>query len=498
MLYRDLKNAGYSVFHDHNSLGNGDFVNSIQEAIMECKDVIVILSQEALGSRIWNDDDVMRYEIEVALSNKKKIVGIMLPGFDDFPDSLPESISEISRFNCLSSKMEYYDAMLERLISGRFLSAVPRKLHGNADTIAKPGNKAAALKNFTQMSSTEKRSYMRFLMDLGHEFNSSPECMRLYQYLDTFVRNCGIRDTPPYSGKIPTDYATYLSFFETMYLILITDTLDMALVDEMYRFRFFAACNNPEMQKSELLPLGYQYPNVLELYDIWIEYIRILHEKEGRERNFMDDIPMYEYDLRKRYALYTFAMNPSVQRNITFINRYAERKDLVIKPLNMEYLDRVSEFQKHVVSKIENNDLDNIFEPLTEQEIRDALESNCFALLDGERIAAVFSVIPRPKKEYNLLLDLDSVGNVPVDEIMIVDCILVDPEYRGFHIQRAFLSFAEFLSRRMEIKYLCAVVSPKNYFSISNFLKAGYQNVAIKPKYHSVRNYFLKKLSENV
>lgn len=496
MLYRDLKNMGYNVFHDYNSLGNGDFLEAIHEAVTGCKDVIVILSQESLGARIWNDDDIMRYELETALTNKKKIVGIMLPGFEHFPEKLPDSICSISRMNCLSSKMEYYDAMLDRLTSGRFLTSIPHRAHNDVVQEDRKMDKKAALDHFQKMSGEEKRGYMRFLLDLGHEFNSSPECMRLYKYLDMFERNRGVTETPPYSGNIPTDYATYLSFFETLYLILYTETLDMALVDEMYRFRFFALCNNPEIQRSELLPLGYQYPNVLALYDMWIEHIRELYSAGNTEMDFMDAVPLYEFDLQKRYALNTFAMNPSVPRSVVFTNRVAAQKKLTIKRLTAEYFTEVCSFQKYVVNGIDNNDTDNLFEPLSEQELRDALECCCFALMDGDRIVAMLSVIPNPREESNLLMDLEFMRSTPPEKIMILDCVLVDPEYRGFRIQRSFFHLAEFCAERMEIKYLCGVVSPKNYFSTSNFIKAGYQLVGTRSKYHSVRNYFLKTLHD--
>ena len=67
MLYRDLCAAGYSVFYDHKSLGAGNFANEIRHTIEQCKDVIVILSKESLGERIYSDSDIMHQEIAYAL-----------------------------------------------------------------------------------------------------------------------------------------------------------------------------------------------------------------------------------------------------------------------------------------------------------------------------------------------------------------------------------------------------------------------------------------------
>lgn len=51
----------------------------------------------------------------------------MLSGFDEFPHALPDDIAELPQINCLYGKMEYYEAMFERLVSGQFLTSIPYK-----------------------------------------------------------------------------------------------------------------------------------------------------------------------------------------------------------------------------------------------------------------------------------------------------------------------------------------------------------------------------------
>lgn len=490
MLYKDLNAAGYSVFYDHKSLGSGNFVEAIKQQITNCKDVIVILSKEALGKKIFSETDVMRQEIAYAIKNNKRVVGIMLSGFEDFPEELPEDIEPLRYINCLYSKMEYYDAMFERLTSGMFLISSPQK--NSQPVVIKKTDKNEILDEFKKQPVETKYNYMKLLLELAHEFNSSPECMRLYQYLDLYDRNKGVKQIEPYHGNIPTDYTTYLSFFETLYLILYTETLDMALVDEMYRFRFFAMCNNPIIQKSELLPLGYQYPNILQLYDMWSEHVRRNFQGSDPDESFAESIPLYENDLHKMYLIYKFALNPTKPRNIRFINNQGERLDLVLRRITKEEYSLFSEFQTKVLSGIENNEEENVFEPLTDEEIHEAVENSCFGLFDGDEIVALLSVIPNPKDERNLVLDLDDVEDKK--DVLIVDCILVDERYRGYNMQRVFLQLSEFIAKKMGISLLCAVVSPKNYYSIRNFIKAGYLLAATKPKYHSIRDFFIKRI----
>ena len=133
MLHRDLKGAGYSVFLDLHTLGRGDFVDNIHNAIDDCKDFILLLSQDALNERIHSEDDVMLKEIMRAYEKNKPIIGIMLDGFEAFPQNLPKKLSFLSRVNCLPCKMVYYDAMFQRLISGTFLSSRPENVIFESD-----------------------------------------------------------------------------------------------------------------------------------------------------------------------------------------------------------------------------------------------------------------------------------------------------------------------------------------------------------------------------
>ncbi|MBP3701560.1 MAG: hypothetical protein J6I64_06705, partial [Lachnospiraceae bacterium] len=261
--------------------------------------------------------------------------------------------------------------------------------------------------------------------------------------------------------------------------------------------RFFAMCNNPMIQASELLPLGYQYPNVLDLYDLWSEHIRRQYCGVEQDGSFAEAIPLAEYDLHRRYQLYRFAMNPSRPRRIRFVNGKADKIELVCRLLVPADLEAVKAFQENVLAGIPDNDTENLFEALTEAELCEALAGQyCVGFYEEERLAALLSVIPYPKHTSNLLCDLEEWDGEDRNKNMVVDCVLVDEAYRGFGIQRNQLFLAECMARRLEIPLLCAVASPKNFYSIRNFIKTGYRNVATMPKYHSTRSYFVKELEE--
>lgn len=110
LVSNKLKAQGYTVFYDYDSLGGGCFDERIFDAIEHCRDFVLILSPHSLD-RCVNGDDWVRSEIRSALRHQKNIVPVMLPDFT-FPETLPEDIAEISRYNAVPFVMAYLDAVI--------------------------------------------------------------------------------------------------------------------------------------------------------------------------------------------------------------------------------------------------------------------------------------------------------------------------------------------------------------------------------------------------
>lgn len=497
MLFRDLTSMGYSVFYDHDTLGAGDFISNILKAIDSCKDFILILSKSALNEKIHDPNDIMRQEISHALQSKKRIIGIMLNGFDSFPDDLPSDLTELPRVNCLFAKMEYYDAMLERLTSGKFLVSIPVAKESYAPSLSAKSNELRFQKVIS-LPLQDRYQKMKLMLDIAHEFNNSAECMRLYHFLDRYDRTMGLQEIEDYQGRVPLDYATYLSFFETIYLIIATDTVELDLIDEAYRFRFFAACNSPVIQNSELLPLGYQYPNIMALYEIWSEYIRNKYISEKKCTGYYQEITLYQNDLLRRYSAFQLISQLGQKRDVRLVNNAGKRVDLLLRKLTLDDLLQCKMLQQEVLTNILDNKERNIFEALEDEEWRHSLEYDfCVGVFSQDKLVGILSLIHNPTQQQNLLLDLDEYSSVPPEKTIVIDCVLVKSELRGYGLQRMMLEIALFYAKKVMAQIICAVISPYNYYSARNIMKAGYRMVATKPKYHSLRDYYVLEISED-
>lgn len=119
LICEALKNKGFTVFYDYDSLHGGFFDTRILNAIEGCDDFVLVLPPHGLD-RCVNDDDWVRQEIVCALKHKKNIVPVMLQDFS-FPTNLPEDISVISRINGVPFSMPFFDAMIgtiaDRMVS---------------------------------------------------------------------------------------------------------------------------------------------------------------------------------------------------------------------------------------------------------------------------------------------------------------------------------------------------------------------------------------------
>ncbi|MBQ9746630.1 MAG: leucine-rich repeat protein [Clostridia bacterium] len=124
LICEALKNAGYTVFYDYDSISGGYFDSRILDAIEACNDFVLVLPPHSL-ERCVNEDDWVRQEISHALRHKKNIIPVLLPGFA-FPDNMPSDIADVARYNGVQFVMAYFDGVIDTL-KDRFISKAARR-----------------------------------------------------------------------------------------------------------------------------------------------------------------------------------------------------------------------------------------------------------------------------------------------------------------------------------------------------------------------------------
>lgn len=115
LICEALKNRGYTVFFDYDSLSGGYFDERIFEAIDGCGDFILVLPKNSMD-RCVNEGDWVRQEIAHALKKGKNIVPVMLPDFT-FPTVLPSDIENVKRVNGVPFVMTYFEGVMESIVN---------------------------------------------------------------------------------------------------------------------------------------------------------------------------------------------------------------------------------------------------------------------------------------------------------------------------------------------------------------------------------------------
>lgn len=108
LIHEKLKAAGYRVFFDLESMRSGKFNDQLLNVIEQCKDFVLVLSENALD-RCADPNDWVRIEILQALKCKKNIVPVMLRNFA-WPQPMPDGMRDLDKYQGVSaSSHEFFD-----------------------------------------------------------------------------------------------------------------------------------------------------------------------------------------------------------------------------------------------------------------------------------------------------------------------------------------------------------------------------------------------------
>ena len=61
----------------------------------------------------------------------------------------------------------------------------------------------------------------------------------------------------------------YLTFFETLYILMNRDVVNISMIDDLFAYRFFSAVNNKDIQDMELVKDAIYYKNIYRLDNLW-------------------------------------------------------------------------------------------------------------------------------------------------------------------------------------------------------------------------------------
>lgn len=169
-----------------------------------------------------------------------------------------------------------------------------------------------------------------------------------------------------------------------------------------------------------------------------------------------------------------------------------EHPPLHLEVLTLHDLDQIMTLQDKVVAALDNPEL---YVSSSRLEFQHAIEEIGYLVgykTPQGQLAALGVYVSWGDNPRNYGYDIDLQGSHLL-KVGQVDTTIVDPDFRGYGLQKKLCLELERFARSQGKSYLLATVAPNNPFSLNNFLALGYENKKEKLKYGGLRRCILCK-----
>lgn len=127
----------------------------------------------------------------------------------------------------------------------------------------------------------------QFVLEFNRSFIENKQLTEIERYLECRVSGLDYGEVKSLADK-HQDLINYLVYLEGFSSCILSKTVKLERVDNLFAYRFFVAMNNPEVQSLELIPYAQYYRGCYQLFAQWMDY-RVKTFRE--EKN--GDIPMF-------------------------------------------------------------------------------------------------------------------------------------------------------------------------------------------------------------
>ncbi len=120
-----------------------------------------------------------------------------------------------------------------------------------------------ALAIWFELRRSKELAQGEFVVNLNNSFSVNDDVKSLYKKLI---------DGAPLTEEDRMGVVEYLTFFETVYILISREVVKIDIINDLFAFRFFTAINNQDLRDMELITDRQFYRNIYRLDKIWHEY----------------------------------------------------------------------------------------------------------------------------------------------------------------------------------------------------------------------------------
>ena len=147
-----------------------------------------------------------------------------------------------------------------------------------------------------QLDDSKEIARADFLVELNNAFVNNEGNLQLYTALqDCYDGKCAHSDRCMHDCAIDLPkvvVSNYLTFFETMYLLLCNGVITFEMIDDLFAYRFFLAVHSDFVQQEKLAAQPENFKNIFCLEHKWLTYRARVARKNDREDSVYRRLPL--------------------------------------------------------------------------------------------------------------------------------------------------------------------------------------------------------------
>jgi len=153
----------------------------------------------------------------------------------------------------------------------------------------------AAISLFIQMRESRKIQEAEFVLNLNQMFVETGDYATVYTELEKEYFGCKKEKGDGEENKqcscdiTRIQISNYLTFFESIYLLVKKGSIKMDILNDLFSYRFFLAVHSNYVQQEKLLSQPQNFKNIFALEKMWIEYRRKRNLEIFRENNCLEN-----------------------------------------------------------------------------------------------------------------------------------------------------------------------------------------------------------------
>lgn len=315
------------------------------------------------------------------------------------------------------------------------------------------GGAFGALMVIYEVRLTKRLAQAEFIRELQSGFTSDPNVCALWSKL-----LLGEEITPADRPLI----SSYLTFFETLQLLLAKNTLDLSLVDDLFRNRFFTAVGNRDILDIALVREAGAFTNIHRLIELWATHLR----EEG--------LPIHP----GYYA---------------YVQAITEAKGWQLEPLDPDDLTAVLDLQERVHRSLAKPEWLRINTDVMWKEC--LLDHTTIGARCNGELAAVAVLYDGGRGEESIRRYFTTDPEA-LDRSINLKVVLVDPAHRRMGLACSLIELLEKEAISQGKREILCTIHPGNRPSRSLFARLGYHRVGTVETSYGRREVYRRELPD--